>query len=202
MKFDSFSLFDSSICLRNVSKNNRTFLFFFQDPKTFFSMVLTKRNAGLPLICLICGDVARGINFDVMSCMSCKAFFRRHAAKTLKVRTNLSSSSRSDRKRLISMFSLLLEIFIVLSFETKLWNNGEKSRCVFRLSFGQMFPIGNESSTDRTRGSIEDKNCWTTTTRTTLNGMFPHCCLFVRSWKRLSSLSARCKMRWVLLRHQ
>ena len=42
-------------------------------------MVLTKRTCNLPLICQICGDVARGINFEVMSCMSCKAFFRRHA---------------------------------------------------------------------------------------------------------------------------
>jgi hypothetical protein len=30
-------------------------------------------------ICLICGDVARGLNFDVTTCMSCKSFFRRHA---------------------------------------------------------------------------------------------------------------------------
>jgi ribosomal protein L37AE/L43A len=42
-------------------------------------MVLTKRTSNLPLICQICGDTARGINFDVMTCMSCKAFFRRHA---------------------------------------------------------------------------------------------------------------------------
>jgi hypothetical protein len=42
-------------------------------------MVLTKRTCNLPLICQICGDIARGINFDVMTCMSCKAFFRRHA---------------------------------------------------------------------------------------------------------------------------
>ncbi|UJR36653.1 hypothetical protein I4U23_029370 [Adineta vaga] len=42
-------------------------------------MVLTKRTCNLPLICQICGDRARGINFDVMTCMSCKAFFRRHA---------------------------------------------------------------------------------------------------------------------------
>lgn len=41
--------------------------------------MITKRTCGLPLICLICGDVARGINFDVMTCMSCKTFFRRHA---------------------------------------------------------------------------------------------------------------------------
>jgi hypothetical protein len=35
----------------------------------------------MPLICSICGDVARGMNFDVITCMSCKAFFRRHASQ-------------------------------------------------------------------------------------------------------------------------
>ena len=35
------------------------------------------------LICRICGDVARGMNFGVITCMSCKAFFRRHALKDL-----------------------------------------------------------------------------------------------------------------------
>jgi hypothetical protein len=29
--------------------------------------------------CLICGDVARGLNFSVTTCMSCKNFFRRNA---------------------------------------------------------------------------------------------------------------------------
>ncbi|CAF1270899.1 unnamed protein product [Adineta steineri] len=42
-------------------------------------MVLTKRTSNIPLICQICGDRARGINFEVITCMSCKAFFRRHA---------------------------------------------------------------------------------------------------------------------------
>ncbi|CAF1020351.1 unnamed protein product [Rotaria sordida] len=36
-----------------------------------------------PLICRICGDVARGLNFSVISCMSCKMFFRRHALLSL-----------------------------------------------------------------------------------------------------------------------
>jgi hypothetical protein len=40
-----------------------------------------KRTFGLPLICRVCGDVARGINFDVMTCMSCKIFFRRNVTK-------------------------------------------------------------------------------------------------------------------------
>ena len=44
-------------------------------------IMITKRTCGLPLICLVCGDTARGINFNVMSCMSCKTFFRRHATK-------------------------------------------------------------------------------------------------------------------------
>jgi hypothetical protein len=44
--------------------------------------MVTKRTCGLPLICLICGDAARGINFNVMSCMSCKTFFRRHVLKS------------------------------------------------------------------------------------------------------------------------
>ena len=38
-------------------------------------------SANLPLVCLVCGDIARGLNFDVITCMSCKAFFRRNALR-------------------------------------------------------------------------------------------------------------------------
>ncbi len=31
--------------------------------------------------CLVCGDVARGLNFNVMTCMPCKSFFRKNAFK-------------------------------------------------------------------------------------------------------------------------
>ncbi len=31
--------------------------------------------------CLICGDKSTGFNFGVLSCMACKAFFRRNAVK-------------------------------------------------------------------------------------------------------------------------
>ena len=36
------------------------------------------RDPNLPFICCICGDTARGNNFSVLSCVSCKSFFRRH----------------------------------------------------------------------------------------------------------------------------
>ncbi|CAF2799503.1 unnamed protein product [Rotaria sp. Silwood2] len=42
-----------------------------------------KQKVSSPLICRICGDIARGLNFSVISCMSCKMFFRRHAQSSL-----------------------------------------------------------------------------------------------------------------------
>ena len=35
-----------------------------------------------PLTCAICGSPANGYNFDVISCESCKSFFRRNALRT------------------------------------------------------------------------------------------------------------------------
>jgi len=34
------------------------------------------------LICRICGDMGRGINFNVITCTSCKTFFRRNALRS------------------------------------------------------------------------------------------------------------------------
>ncbi|CAF2384174.1 unnamed protein product [Rotaria sp. Silwood2] len=45
--------------------------------------ITTKHLLRSSLICRICGDVARGMNFDVMTCMACKAFFRRNALRPL-----------------------------------------------------------------------------------------------------------------------
>jgi hypothetical protein len=44
--------------------------------------ILSKYTFHTPLVCRICGDVARGLNFDVITCMSCKAFFRRNALRS------------------------------------------------------------------------------------------------------------------------
>ena len=45
--------------------------------------------------CLICGDKAIGFNYDVLSCASCKAFFRRNAQSEIV-------------KMIIDLFSIVL----------------------------------------------------------------------------------------------
>lgn len=51
--------------------------------KTLQSLQQQQQQPITPLICRICGDKARGLNFSVISCMSCKMFFRRHAQSSL-----------------------------------------------------------------------------------------------------------------------
>ncbi|CAF4614110.1 unnamed protein product [Rotaria sp. Silwood1] len=57
----------------------------------------SKQQVSSPLICRICGDTARGLNFSVISCMSCKMFFRRHAQSSL-----LKQRCRFDGKCIIT----------------------------------------------------------------------------------------------------
>ncbi|CAF4122112.1 unnamed protein product, partial [Rotaria sordida] len=40
-----------------------------------------KKQQNISLICTICGSNASGYNFDVISCESCKSFFRRNALR-------------------------------------------------------------------------------------------------------------------------
>jgi hypothetical protein len=40
---------------------------------------ISQNKCSYTQLCCICGDNARGVNFAVVSCMSCKMFFRRHA---------------------------------------------------------------------------------------------------------------------------
>ena len=44
---------------------------------------LAKYMSHYPMLCRVCGDVARGINFNLMTCMSCKTFFRRNAYRQM-----------------------------------------------------------------------------------------------------------------------
>jgi rubrerythrin len=47
------------------------------NPNRSKQVKLSKKSADL--ICAICGGEAYGFNYDVLSCPSCKAFFRRNA---------------------------------------------------------------------------------------------------------------------------
>ena len=40
-------------------------------------------SAQSPEQCLVCGDIARGLNFNLMTCMACKTFFRKNVFKRL-----------------------------------------------------------------------------------------------------------------------
>ena len=62
--------------------------------------VSSKRTLHSTLICLVCGDVARGLNFDVITCMSCKAFFRRNASQG-SVSSPLVAKRRPPHPRLL-----------------------------------------------------------------------------------------------------
>jgi hypothetical protein len=65
-------------------KTNRENFFFFRVFLLLFASSnakLSKTMYRLPLICCVCGDRARGMNFNAITCMSCKTFFRRHALR-------------------------------------------------------------------------------------------------------------------------
>jgi hypothetical protein len=40
------------------------------------------RRVSKQSICLVCGDVARIINYGALCCQACKTFFRRNASNT------------------------------------------------------------------------------------------------------------------------
>lgn len=58
----------------------------------------SRRSAVAPLkdpsarICMVCSDRANGYNFGVLTCESCKAFFRRNAAKHKEIKCPFSNS--------------------------------------------------------------------------------------------------------------
>ena len=84
----------------------------------------TTRNEGLT--CVICDSPASGFNFDVVSCESCKSFFRRNALKQ-PVRVPLF---------VLRAQLMLLSSFIAsaLSSPRCLWDDTGAAPCLFRLS--------------------------------------------------------------------
>ncbi|CAG2115857.1 unnamed protein product, partial [Medioppia subpectinata] len=55
-------------------------------------------NNRLARLCTICGDTAMGVNFDALTCGSCKAFFRRNAPKNLEFKCNFNNDCKIDVK--------------------------------------------------------------------------------------------------------
>lgn len=49
-----------------------------------------------PRVCSVCGDRAQGFNFNAVTCQSCKAFFRRTAAKNVEVKCAMSGDCHLD----------------------------------------------------------------------------------------------------------
>ncbi|KAH9426438.1 zinc ion binding [Dermatophagoides pteronyssinus] len=48
-------------------------------------------------LCVICGDKAKGINFNVLTCMSCKAFFRRNALRKKDMKCPFNDTCQIDK---------------------------------------------------------------------------------------------------------
>ncbi|UXI15481.1 Adaptin ear-binding coat-associated protein 1 [Sarcoptes scabiei] len=48
-------------------------------------------------ICMICGDKAKGVNFNVLTCMSCKAFFRRNALRKNDMKCPFNDTCQIDK---------------------------------------------------------------------------------------------------------
>lgn len=49
------------------------------SPQSNRLKILKTSRKNLNVNCMICGDRAIGFNYDVLTCASCKAFFRRNA---------------------------------------------------------------------------------------------------------------------------
>ncbi|UJR29829.1 hypothetical protein I4U23_017372 [Adineta vaga] len=61
------------------SKNDQMYKRVLDLPQTNRSKMTKMTKKLTDLVCVICGDHAIGFNYDVLTCASCKAFFRRNA---------------------------------------------------------------------------------------------------------------------------
>lgn len=61
------------------SKNDQMYKRVLDSPQPYRPKMLKSSRKSLDLLCVICEDHAIGFNYDVLTCASCKAFFRRNA---------------------------------------------------------------------------------------------------------------------------
>lgn len=108
------------------------------SPPTYRSKMNRTSQKNLNVHCFICGDRAIGFNYAVLTCASCKAFFRRNAQHNpvCFLPFLLPCSIKSDP---------------FFSGESALFKRREElrhwSRCdsqVSTMSLGEVFPNGNE----------------------------------------------------------
>ncbi|CAG2176070.1 unnamed protein product, partial [Oppiella nova] len=58
----------------------------------------TINNNRFTKLCVVCGDNAMGVNFDALTCASCKAFFRRNASKNKVFKCHFNNDCKIDVK--------------------------------------------------------------------------------------------------------
>ncbi len=74
------------------------------------------RDPNLPFICYVCGDTARGNNFSVLSCVSCKSFFRRHGQLKL---VSLFYYCQIQKSEISSRNNFDVDIMVIVLLEKK-----------------------------------------------------------------------------------
>ncbi|CAF4540969.1 unnamed protein product, partial [Rotaria sp. Silwood2] len=111
------------------STNDQMYKRVLDSPQCSRSKVAKMSKKEIDLVCVICGDHAIGFNYDVLTCASCKAFFRRnaqHNLKKIRCRTGQNQCSifhdshrKCQRCRLEKCFAMGMRKDFILSEEEK-----------------------------------------------------------------------------------
>ncbi|CAF0960324.1 unnamed protein product [Adineta ricciae] len=111
------------------SKNDQMYKRVLDSPQTSRSKMAKIFKKSTDLVCVICGDYAIGFNYDLLTCASCKAFFRRNAQyEPNKLRcltgenhcsVNFKSARRCQRCRLEKCLNLGMRKDFIISEEEK-----------------------------------------------------------------------------------
>ncbi|CAG2099953.1 unnamed protein product [Medioppia subpectinata] len=86
------------------------------------------------LICAVCGDNARGYNFNVMSCVSCKTFFKRNAITNKEFKCNYNNNCEINAlKRRFCPKCRLDKCFASGMRKEKLFNSEQKAMRINKM---------------------------------------------------------------------